>query len=88
MEITYVVSCSNCGNLATRRYFTSNEVNHSQCPKGRVIQTECPVCDYLMVMCSLSGNVIEAYDSSTSAMTQNIDRDRVSDIKLSRMVTL
>jgi hypothetical protein len=27
----------------------------------QVIETSCPVCDYLLVSCSRTGNVLEAY---------------------------
>ena len=46
--------------MAQRRHFISNEVNIYSCPDRKVSQTECPVCDYLMAMCSLNGNVLEA----------------------------
>ncbi len=70
MNHTYRVLCPNCGSWATRSYFTNQESRYSNCPKNQVIQTECPACDYLMVMCSLSGNVIEAYASATSIMSK------------------
>lgn len=71
MDCTYRVPCSNCGRTATRSYFISREPRYARCPKERVIHTECPHCDYLMVMCSLNGRVIEAHDSSTSAINQD-----------------
>lgn len=70
MDRTYPLPCPNCGGTAIRSYFTSQATRYSNCPKNQVIQTECPSCDYLMIMCSLSGNVIEAHSSSTSAMTR------------------
>ncbi len=42
------IHCPNCGSLAERWYYSDR------------IQTECAVCDYLMVTCSKTGNVIEA----------------------------
>ena len=88
MDTIHAVSCSNCGSSATRRHFTSNEAIYSCCPRGRVMQTECPVCDYLMVMCSLSGSVIEAYDSSTSATTRDLNRSKTSPTEPSQILAL
>ncbi|MBE9119169.1 replication restart DNA helicase PriA [Lusitaniella coriacea LEGE 07157] len=45
------VRCPNCGNFAERIY-------HS---KQSITQTQCPSCDYLMVSCSQTGKVVEAY---------------------------
>lgn len=50
-ENTQVVRCPNCGSFAERHY-------HSQ---KKFTQTQCSFCDYLMVTCSQSGRVIEAY---------------------------
>ena len=55
------VRCPNCGSEAQRRYFKSNEAIYSSCSGNQIIQTECDQCDYLMVMCSLSGNIVEAH---------------------------
>ncbi|MEM7758702.1 MAG: hypothetical protein AAF298_11330 [Cyanobacteria bacterium P01_A01_bin.40] len=68
MNHTFGVPCPNCGSWATRSYFNSSEAKYSNCPQNHVIQTECSHCDYLMIMCSFNGNVIEAHASSTSAM--------------------
>ncbi|MEL6788849.1 MAG: hypothetical protein AAFO76_15915 [Cyanobacteria bacterium J06607_15] len=68
MNRTFEVPCPNCGGSATRSYFTSQEAKYSNCPQNQVIQVECADCDYLMVMCSASGSVVEAYNSSTSAL--------------------
>ncbi|MEO1693272.1 MAG: replication restart DNA helicase PriA [Cyanobacteria bacterium J06631_6] len=70
MNRTFEVSCPNCGGSATRSYFTSQESRYSNCPRNQVIQVECADCDYLMVMCSVSGNVVEAYDSATFRPTR------------------
>ena len=45
------IRCSNCGNHAKKQF-------HVQL---QVIETSCPVCDYLLVSCSRTGNVLEAY---------------------------
>ncbi|HEY9668208.1 MAG TPA: hypothetical protein V6C91_15460 [Coleofasciculaceae cyanobacterium] len=51
MQITQKVCCPNCGSHAERLYFT----------KTYIMQTQCPVCDYLMINCSRTGKVVEAY---------------------------
>lgn len=72
MDINRTIPCPNCGGAANRRYFISNEAIYHRQKGARIIQTECPVCDYLLVMCSLSGRVIEAYPSSTSPKTRHL----------------
>lgn len=61
MQANQRVRCPNCGSDAWRSYFTSDDFNHRICPSNQVIQTECPACDYLMIMCSRNAKVIEAY---------------------------
>ncbi|HBL57482.1 MAG TPA: replication restart DNA helicase PriA [Cyanobacteria bacterium UBA8803] len=51
MQITHEIHCPNCGSHAKRRY----------CLKTNLTQTQCPVCDYLMINCSRTGRVYEAY---------------------------
>lgn len=51
MQITQKVRCPNCGSYAERLYFA----------KTFITQTQCPVCDYLMINCSRTGKVVEAY---------------------------
>lgn len=77
MNRTFEVPCPNCGDAATRSYFTSQEARYSNCPQNQVIQVECPHCDYLMVMCTVSGNVIEAHDSSTFSFTKLQDKPKI-----------
>ena len=72
MDINQTIPCPNCGGRANRRYFISNEAIDAGCPGERVIQTECPECDYLLAICSLNGSVIEAYSSSTSAKIRHL----------------
>lgn len=76
MNRTFEVPCPNCGGSATRSYFTSQESKYNTCPQNQVIQVECSQCDYLMVMCSVSGNVVEAYPSSTSMFTMQSNRTK------------
>ncbi len=45
------ICCPNCGSLAERHYLL----------KQSLIRTQCPHCDYLMVTCADTGNVVEAY---------------------------
>ena len=75
---TFGVPCPNCGNTATRAYFTSQEAKYHNCPQNQVIQVECPYCDYLMVMCAFSGNVVEAHASSTSLLTNKRNLSQLS----------
>lgn len=51
MRITHKICCPNCGDRADRDYLTNQQE----------IRTSCPSCDYLMVKCSQTGKVIEAY---------------------------
>lgn len=45
------VRCPNCGKFADRQYFY----------KPELMRTACPVCDYLLINCRITGKVIEAY---------------------------
>ncbi|ASC70423.1 hypothetical protein XM38_013620 [Halomicronema hongdechloris C2206] len=45
------VACPNCGNTAERYYIDTEHL----------VRTQCPQCDYLMITCSQTGRVIEAY---------------------------
>jgi hypothetical protein len=51
MQITQKVRCPNCGSHAERHYFQKSEL----------IQTQCRTCDYLMINCSRTWKVVEAY---------------------------
>lgn len=53
MEITtrQIVHCPNCGCLAERNYHSLTTY----------IETQCLVCDYLMIICANTGRVIESY---------------------------
>ncbi len=51
MSIRQDIYCPNCGDRAER--YNSLE--------AKIIRTSCPHCDYLMVQCSETGKVIEAY---------------------------
>lgn len=43
------IHCPNCGSFAERFY------------RIEITQTQCHSCDYLMITCSQTGRVLEAY---------------------------
>ncbi|MHC5825398.1 MAG: replication restart DNA helicase PriA, partial [Nostoc sp.] len=43
--------CPNCGSHAERYYISDSQLTRTQCPS----------CDYLMISCTRTGKVIEAY---------------------------
>jgi predicted RNA-binding Zn-ribbon protein involved in translation (DUF1610 family) len=45
------IRCPNCGNPAERYYLQ----------KPQLVRTQCPACDYLLITCSKTNKVIEAY---------------------------
>jgi hypothetical protein len=51
MQVVQQIRCPNCGSEAERYYLTDNNIS----------RTQCPTCDYLMVSCTRTGKVIEAY---------------------------
>ncbi|MEH2070678.1 MAG: replication restart DNA helicase PriA [Nostoc sp.] len=51
MQTVQKIYCPNCGSQAERYYITDNHLTRTQCPS----------CDYLMISCTLTGKVIEAY---------------------------
>jgi uncharacterized Zn finger protein len=51
MPVIQKIRCPNCGSEGERHYIV-----HSQ-----LTRTQCPACDYLMVSCTRTGRVIEAY---------------------------
>ena len=62
----YVVRCPNCGELATRESFNKLLSDHVKCGEKTVTKTECSYCDYLMIMGSYDGKVLEAYSPGIS----------------------
>jgi hypothetical protein len=50
MRITQKVCCPNCGDKC-ERYFLESQIS----------RTQCATCDYLMINCTRTGKVIEAY---------------------------
>jgi endogenous inhibitor of DNA gyrase (YacG/DUF329 family) len=51
MKTIQIVRCPNCGEPAERHRIDTSQL----------IRTQCPICDYLLIMCSHTGNVLEAY---------------------------
>lgn len=51
MKMIQVIRCPNCGSEAERHHLLSSQL----------VRTQCSSCDYLMVNCSRTGRVIEAY---------------------------
>lgn len=45
------VRCPNCGSHAERHYLLKSQLTRTQCDR----------CDYLMITCSRTGRVVEAY---------------------------
>lgn len=54
----HIVNCPNCGGHASRLFLSKEEL----------VRTQCPHCDYLMITCSNTGNVVEAYAPGLVAM--------------------
>ncbi|MBE7379835.1 MAG: replication restart DNA helicase PriA [Leptolyngbya sp. SIO1E4] len=50
-DSSHIVNCPNCGGHATRHYLSEQVL----------VRTQCPHCDYLMITCQKTGNVVEAY---------------------------
>jgi predicted RNA-binding Zn-ribbon protein involved in translation (DUF1610 family) len=51
MQIVQKICCPNCGSQAERYYISDSQLT----------RTQCPTCDYLMITCTRTGKVIEAY---------------------------
>lgn len=52
------VHCPNCGSQAERHYTHADQT----------IRTQCSTCDYLMITCSTTGRVLEAYAPGLSLL--------------------
>jgi hypothetical protein len=76
MQTDQIVRCPNCGSAAERHYFTSYDPTYAQCLGHRGTQTKCPVCDYLMLMCPLTGNVLESYSPANLFKYRTFDQLR------------
>lgn len=51
MQVVQVIRCPNCGSQAERHHLSVSDL----------MRTQCHSCDYLMINCSRTGKVIEAY---------------------------
>ena len=51
MQVLQKIHCPNCGSKAERNFI----------PDSQITRTQCPTCDYLMINCTRTGRVIEAY---------------------------
>ncbi|OUL23493.1 replication restart DNA helicase PriA [Nostoc sp. 106C] len=51
MQMVQQICCPNCGSKAERHYIYESQITRTQCPS----------CDYLMISCTRTGRVIEAY---------------------------
>ena len=51
MIVKQIIYCPNCGDRAERY----------NCSESNITRTSCSHCDYLMVQCSRTGKLIEAY---------------------------
>lgn len=50
-ETMQMVRCPNCGELAERHHLSGSHITRTQCAS----------CDYLMILCTKTGRVLEAY---------------------------
>lgn len=57
MQTVQAVRCPNCGHPAERHHLIEHQL----------IRTQCPACDYLMITCSRTNRVIEAYAPGIAA---------------------
>ena len=60
MTTTQTIPCPNCGQAAIRIHDLDVR-SGCHCPDNLLTRTECPACDYVLSICTLSGSVIEAY---------------------------
>lgn len=61
MSKIQIVRCPNCGSCANRHFVNDEQSTNNRYSTQEIIRTECSTCDYLMVMRSVDGSVIEAY---------------------------
>lgn len=51
MTIVEKIRCPNCGSHGERHHILTS----------RLVRTQCPTCDYLLITDNLTGKVVEAY---------------------------
>lgn len=51
MQIVQKIRCPNCGSEGERHYLLDSQLT----------RTQCATCDYLMITCTRTNKVIEAY---------------------------
>lgn len=68
---TQEVSCPNCGGRAIRQCTPPVDSNPKTSPQHLICRTECPSCDYLMMMCVLEGELTQVYSAEMSMMEVN-----------------
>ncbi len=56
------IRCPNCGSIAERHHL----------PYLAQVKTQCDDCDYLLVMCTRSGHVLESYAPGLPSRPQAI----------------
>lgn len=69
MQTSQVIRCPDCGSLAQRHYLMIDRQVGTTTAQHRLIQTECASCDYFIVTCADSGNVIEACAAGIFSVT-------------------
>jgi uncharacterized Zn finger protein len=62
MTHSQTIRCPNCGNHAVRQ-----QIIHLN-----VTETACPICDYLMINCTSTGNVLESYAPGLKGFSQAV----------------
>lgn len=62
MNTIQKVRCPNCGSHAERHHITSHSLT----------RTQCRCCDYLLVNCSRTGKVVEAYAPGITAASCSV----------------
>ena len=65
MLTVHEICCPNCGSPAERQYIHTH----------KLVQTQCPSCDYFMVTRSDTGKVIEAHAPGLSLVSWAIAVD-------------
>ena len=67
MSTKQTIYCPNCGNRAERYHCSDN-----------IMRTSCHHCDYLLVQCSKTGKVIEAYAPGIDPIMLRVEMSAVA----------